>query len=557
MLLDGISPLEHSRLGSSRDLSFKVLDAVRDIGSNQRAFNLIFEFWATEPQLLASAARGSLEAKLSNYLYNTLIVAVWEWLDLVVNAAIATLDDAGQPTEETWYSKLAAAIFRFHFLSIRNQEYVDSEHFLPPDFVRLSSSRYQLKRRLGRLTRDQALSATREVLFDVLREWTSFPADAQSRCKAQFLKAILTHSSSAILYLDVTSTSLQHISTKVLGKRRSYAFNSTSITPFIQQLIQHPISDPKSNEYGLLQQIGVVYTDVYGHQVPSIQPSLPPAGRSLFVAFLRTLLSVINETGVPGGGELAKKVAMNPDRYLPFRERAPSRVKSREDPSPFSASNLRTRAGFFSATVIRAVTFSAPVLVHDGRAFFNDLKSWTAMRAQVTDDRYLADITAMGTPCQTRHPDTVPILWTNSHAWEALVADRSTFPAVDFFHFLYGGPKRVLNVHGLGRLGAYLLTADYVYAGLVDMPSVSDMAYFINTIKGGALAGLQSVGLLPSDRFDESHQSVLAALRSLNHYVLQSFTDEELDLMGYDIIMLEHALCKFRRLHIASEASLL
>ncbi|KAJ7261538.1 hypothetical protein C8J57DRAFT_1634584 [Mycena rebaudengoi] len=49
----------------------------------------------------------------------------------------------------------------------------------------------------------------------------------------------------------------------------------------------------------------------------------------------------------------------------------------------------------------------------------------------------------------------------------------------------------------LGPLGAYLLTADYSYAGFISPPTLAELAKIICDLDKGAVAGLELLGLIP------------------------------------------------------------
>ena len=90
----------------------------------------------------------------------------------------------------------------------------------------------------------------------------------------------------------------------------------------------------------------------------------------------------------------------------------------------------------------------------------------------------------------------------------------------------------------------------HTFGSVVMMPSPEEMGGIVHLLNKGAVEGLQDVGLLPPGRLSFAEDDVAAAFVTLYDFVFTSFDSQELDKMTYDPIMLEHALCKFKRLQI-------
>lgn len=101
--------------------------------------------------------------------------------------------------------------------------------------------------------------------------------------------------------------------------------------------------------------------------------------------------------------------------------------------------------------------------------------------------------------------------------------------------------------HNVGPLTAYLLVADYVYAGLVTQPSAADIAFFICTINRGAFQALLNLRLLPSAAKVED---CTAAVTHVWQYLDKHLPDDSKAQMPFDFILIEHALCKVTRLKL-------
>lgn len=103
---------------------------------------------------------------------------------------------------------------------------------------------------------------------------------------------------------------------------------------------------------------------------------------------------------------------------------------------------------------------------------------------------------------------------------------------------------------GKVTLTAYLFVADLVYAGLVTMPSPSEVGQVIWDIKRGGYAGLRLLGLVlrPGDstRAAAQRSHCITAFEELYGKMVLGFGPGAIEL-GLDPILLEHSLCKYSR----------
>jgi hypothetical protein len=89
-----------------------------------------------------------------------------------------------------------------------------------------------------------------------------------------------------------------------------------------------------------------------------------------------------------------------------------------------------------------------------------------------------------------------------------------------------------------------LLIGDFIEAGVIEMPSASSWAEFVTAVDKGGLKGLQNLGLLESNA---SSANVQMAFIGLHNYIIHTISQKNLELMGYNVVMLEHGLCKMNR----------
>lgn len=98
----------------------------------------------------------------------------------------------------------------------------------------------------------------------------------------------------------------------------------------------------------------------------------------------------------------------------------------------------------------------------------------------------------------------------------------------------------------IGYLNLYMIAADLVSEGHIDEPTVLDISKIIRSLKAGGGKGLFLLELL-NDEDEYSEKEVFDAVTNLDGYVRSQLTEDEQKDMGYGMVMLEHALCKFLR----------
>ena len=108
-------------------------------------------------------------------------------------------------------------------------------------------------------------------------------------------------------------------------------------------------------------------------------------------------------------------------------------------------------------------------------------------------------------------------------------------------------PKHALPA--MGTLSIYLLIADMVAAGVVDLPTIQDSGFIINIMDAGGIKGLKSMGYLPNSfkPHTQSAQIVSAAFEEYYKNVESLLTIEERENMPWNTIVAEHTLCKLTR----------
>jgi hypothetical protein len=158
---------------------------------------------------------------------------------------------------------------------------------------------------------------------------------------------------------------------------------------------------------------------------------------------------------------------------------------------------------------------------------------------------------ALGTPNPNRNPKKnkiVTVYWEESSRWEMWLKSRkpSFLDCITFIQAtksVEGSSSKKQSIFPqLGGLAGMLLAGDYAEAGLVPMPTITEMADICYKINKGAKAGLTCMQLL---KVDETSEECQTAFKNIYKHVDEGFTDEEKEIMGFNVIMMEHALCKY------------
>jgi hypothetical protein len=464
---------------------------------------------------------------------------MWQWFwRLPLTEALDRFDRAVPP----WLSQLVLRVKTK--LETRASFSIESTLFLPnlPEPVTFNY-KHNSKERLGlEKTPQRVLEVTKAVIL----LWLNFPNDHMAEAKAQFVLHILERFHGAgILLLPSTWMTRSRLAALLMPKRTPNpgCFDWSRIA---HSFSQHPLADSNSQESALLFQIQHKFAEldqaVLELEHSSLAVFLDPNGTrrmAKFVKFLQESLHCI----IPGTGsprtKLQSAILGNTDFLCPFRDFGHSRrCVLTHELNPYSPHRVRTRGGFFDALVFRCLTQAAPILTDDGLVHFDDHKDFLKQGSS-RGEAYMCNLWAVSRQPNThRKSENAQALWEASAIWSHY-ADQRSF--MELWRLLQG-PR----FPGSGKLTAYLLAADYAYAGIVDMPTCDEMGKIIFMIKGGGRNGLRLLRLLSSD--SASELQCISAFRCLHTYLSDCLSIEERVAMHFDVIMVEHALCKLTRL---------
>lgn len=291
-----------------------------------------------------------------------------------------------------------------------------------------------------------------------------------------------------------------------------------------------------------------------------------------FLQFLRDLHPLIDDTLPEHSPTLLQaKVSAELDYRLPFREKAPSRTKILASPDgPFSPDHISTREGIFSALIFRGITFCTKALLEiDHSGYFDSLEAWNSfVNAHGPYQVELASGWAEKSAAEIRRMEECREAYFCNKGPYGRTKGRSTANASQFWtasgilhnylnkgHNLYEVMVHMETEHDeldnvvyptFGKLAAYLLAVDLVYAGRIPSPTSDVMVQCVNYMQMGALDGLSRLGLVEGEGVHRKPHTA-AAFLGLYSYLQSNLTEKERSAMGLDMPLVEHGLCKFKR----------
>ena len=78
----------------------------------------------------------------------------------------------------------------------------------------------------------------------------------------------------------------------------------------------------------------------------------------------------------------------------------------------------------------------------------------------------------------------------------------------------------------------------------MDLPSVQDMGEVITEIDAGGIKGLIAISYLAGIK-KPSQEQVTVVFEHLYQYLEANLSERQKNLMGFGVLLVEHALCKF------------
>ena len=278
------------------------------------------------------------------------------------------------------------------------------------------------------------------------------------------------------------------------------------------------------------------------------------------VVFLRRLLPILSPSFVaPPNNDILIRVSSKLDYYLPFRQHAPSLSNARQHIyADIDRLKGNDGVGFFNILAFRGVFFGSPFSQSNRFRWFDSLADWEHFRATgdeeedgYNNEEYYVKKNCYGQTQTTRELSLLSSYWENRLRWNDMFNQQEKPSVTRVFRWLTSAKinketrKSTTLFPNIGQLTALLICGDLIEAGVLDMPSASDWAESIDKMGKGSKEGMVACGLVGPDC---DRDGFCKAFVSLDNALQAELTKEEKDRMGYNIVMLEHALCKIKRI---------
>ena len=272
---------------------------------------------------------------------------------------------------------------------------------------------------------------------------------------------------------------------------------------------------------------------------------------------MRHLLPILSHppSGLPVAGKVLNKVTSDFDFFIPFRQHAPSlRNARREIYADLSRLASDDGIGFFNILAFRGVFFGSPFAQSDRYRWFESLDDWkqfqaTGLEEAVKDghaeEEYYVKKNCYGRSQKDRSLKLLPAYWEKRRSWNDIFNDSTTPTIEDVFNWLTSRENGSSKFYNIGPLTALLICGDLVEAGIMPMPPSYELGQLIHKVGKGAKDGMQMIGLV---REEDDRKDFCEAFSSLDAYIESMLGADEKKTMGYNVIMLEHTLCKIKRL---------
>ncbi|KAF9041370.1 hypothetical protein BJ165DRAFT_1530100 [Panaeolus papilionaceus] len=525
-------------------------------GLQDLTFDNVMQLWqAYEEQDIDLA-----QATLVNFVQARQLLLVnmllWEWLEKTTDDGYTCRNNPGASGLGQLFNHVEVDL-----LARKKKLVYDAADYLP-NFTRgetVSSISISARRIF-----DEEL--LRSTVFQILLFWLGFP-DRAGQERAWFVRALVDYVCPHILLLPAMWRVCHSISYLALATGKKNVSKVMIQDWASTYLASHPVTQIDTYEYHLLDRIQAAIESVIPDPISqSLIAYQPPIAHRIVIPALQTLTKPLliflenpyPQISIPDVGQTpATKeaywtaqfqhyVQQNTDHRLPFRNHAVSRQRILSGEGPYLPQYIPKREGLFSAIIYRGITHNSLFLRDPAsRILYNSPHDWITAMEEISNptpenDRFYCNPNAYGKQSiKQRSINNAHYYW-----------DKTAEP--DFERFLNTTPFPFLEAQKLfetlvafGPLTAYQLTADYVQAGKVSMPSLDDMGRVIWRIGSGGLNGLKRLGFACSNLATTSE-----AFAVLYRDVDQSLTEMEKAQIDFGPIFVEHMLCKYVRLDI-------
>jgi hypothetical protein len=277
--------------------------------------------------------------------------------------------------------------------------------------------------------------------------------------------------------------------------------------------------------------------------------------------YLRHLRPLLSPSFVPRptSEKIIDKVFHDLDLYSPFRQHAPSLAnainKIYANVNEFPGEN---GAGFFNVLAFRGVFFGSPFAQSNRYRWFHTFDDWERFYMEGKEiaknhdsdgdeERYYVKRNCYGQAQMERSTKLLSKYWNQRLLW-SMKFNEPTKPSISEVHKWLTSSvigENTTLFRNIGNLTALLICGDLIEAGILEMPTALEWGGLIYSLRMGAKDGMNLLGLTSQK---SSKSEVSQAFASLDAALQCELEEEEKATMNYNVIMLEHALCKIKRL---------
>jgi hypothetical protein len=210
---------------------------------------------------------------------------------------------------------------------------------------------------------------------------------------------------------------------------------------------------------------------------------------------------------------------------------------------PFLKDIIDTTVGLWNGLILRGITFGCDI-VKEGPVLYDSLDAWDDMvQANASrDSQYLCKPNVYGNAILNHFKDIGCSVDMASNYWDAAYASNWMSMGRDNYKGFDAAVEFFKQFDLIGPLIAVLMTGDYACAGKFDMPDAYTMGRYIKSISAGALGCMNLMGTVVGKGTKETCRM---AFENLYHELDKQLTEAKKKWIGFSMIMLEHAMCKY------------
>ena len=265
---------------------------------------------------------------------------------------------------------------------------------------------------------------------------------------------------------------------------------------------------------------------------------------------MRHLLPIIHPfAGLPTARKVIDKITSNFDFFIPFRQHAPSLKNARHEIyADIDRLADKDGVGFFNVLAFRGVFFGSPFAQSKHFRWFESLDDWEEFQAAgreeaLIKEEYYVKKNCYGRSQRDRSLKLLPKYWEQRQSWNDIFKESTTPTVNKVYNWLMSREKGVSKFKNIGSLTALLICGDLIEAGVMLMPSSYELGELVYKVGKGAKEGMLTFGLV---REGVNKDDFCNAFAMLDAYIESALGAEEKKVMGYNVVMLEHTLCKIK-----------